>query len=1161
MTASNVGLTYCLFGYFILFLLYQTDLSAQKSITKGKIYALVIGISEYKDDDFTDLKFAHRDAELFAEYLYSPAGGSVPKSQVKLLVNEQATVSNIYLAKRWLETEAKKNDLVYFYFAGHGDVEGSIYKLGYLLAYDTPFGNYLNNAIRIEDFNIMANTLSVEKNANVILITDACRSGKLAGSDNRGKTLIGEQLNKVEKNEIRMASCEADQDSEENEVWGNGRGAFSYFLLNGLKGLADDGEKDGVITLQELSAYLAKKVPDEVSKITQKDQNPVSLGKPNKLMAIVNDSILKSLATQSVISTTNGDLSISRSISSEGAIERTSMQKFLGLMKNRDLETAIDFSQLVTMSADEASDFIFNYFRGGMDSLEAEELYLQRSLNPKINQQFKQHLAATIHDRIQLLINLYLKGDEEELERRQYYNSGSDVYDKYPIMIETALKFLNKDQPLYHILEVKKYYFAGVALKLKIPLSTNPDSLVDLALGQQLKAYQLEANAAYIHNELGNLYKYKKHYDVSLEHYLKATEIAPSWAIPWSNMSSLYALQKKISLGIEAGKRAVLLQDRMQGAHSNLGRNYELSGNLLFAEEHYRKAIHLNTNHFLPIERLGHIKLKAMDYEYAEECLKEADYKRKGFFTGMPGITMDSEADGVVDFLDQEFLSPPRYLEWPEPKDPLVFFYMGMQNLDQSNFQVAENYFSKLVQQCPKDPLVFKYLTKLMYAQGRYREAEIMIKKARENYLIQGTFNKYSDSLVKAHIATVTDRALFKPGVNMAEFYKGKHFDQLDLDYYAGKLYEKWGYYEDALIYYRRIIQTNKSQMNGYYQLWNMLESLGRYDASEQVIQEFKCENKIQGEKELYAFYVRMLNHHPKQEYFYKAGLLLFHYAETHMDLHQKIAYSVYPWDKPESKNEPFGMIDEPFDLMTMQQTEINGAIEVDLMINPAKSIESPIQGGIHHLEQFCTLSKDSSLLSDVYSKTGDLYYWSGSENEALKSYQTSLSYSDKQANVRVKLADGLERQHQYENSLSNLFLLQEKNQINYESSLKLANFQILSGQFESARNLLLTCDTIMGVKDHRIEELLAKLNFMSGDYQLALPYYLKEWKHNAKDLSTTYTLCRLYAKMNDHQEAFKFLKHAFDNGFNLNFVLNSDEMISDLRNDQRWDEFKNRLN
>ncbi|MBK6571610.1 MAG: hypothetical protein IPG21_03925 [Saprospiraceae bacterium] len=80
-------------------------------------------------------------------------------------------------------------------------------------------------------------------------------------------------------------------------------------------------------------------------------------------------------------------------------------------------------------------------------------------------------------------------------------------------MIETALKFLFKDQPLYHIfLEVKKYYFAGIALKLKIPLSTKADSLVDLALlVSSSRAYQLEAKCySYIHNELGNLYRNKK---------------------------------------------------------------------------------------------------------------------------------------------------------------------------------------------------------------------------------------------------------------------------------------------------------------------------------------------------------------------------------------------------------------------------------------------------------------------------------------------------------------------------------------------------------------------------------------------------------------------------------------------------------------------------
>ncbi|MBK6352763.1 MAG: hypothetical protein IPF46_05025 [Saprospiraceae bacterium] len=69
MTVTNVKLIYCFFSFFVFF---QTYIFAQKSIAKGKIYALVIGISEYKDEDFTDLKFAHRDAELFADFLYSP---------------------------------------------------------------------------------------------------------------------------------------------------------------------------------------------------------------------------------------------------------------------------------------------------------------------------------------------------------------------------------------------------------------------------------------------------------------------------------------------------------------------------------------------------------------------------------------------------------------------------------------------------------------------------------------------------------------------------------------------------------------------------------------------------------------------------------------------------------------------------------------------------------------------------------------------------------------------------------------------------------------------------------------------------------------------------------------------------------------------------------
>jgi hypothetical protein len=41
----------------------------------GATYAVVIGISDYQDAEIPDLRFADKDAEAFANYLHSPAGG------------------------------------------------------------------------------------------------------------------------------------------------------------------------------------------------------------------------------------------------------------------------------------------------------------------------------------------------------------------------------------------------------------------------------------------------------------------------------------------------------------------------------------------------------------------------------------------------------------------------------------------------------------------------------------------------------------------------------------------------------------------------------------------------------------------------------------------------------------------------------------------------------------------------------------------------------------------------------------------------------------------------------------------------------------------------------------------------------------------------------
>ncbi|MBK8722250.1 MAG: hypothetical protein IPL95_08260 [Saprospiraceae bacterium] len=50
-----------------------------------------------------------------------------------------------------------------FILPGHGDVESSVKQTWILLSYDSPYENYLNNAIKIEDLNIMANSLSLQR--------------------------------------------------------------------------------------------------------------------------------------------------------------------------------------------------------------------------------------------------------------------------------------------------------------------------------------------------------------------------------------------------------------------------------------------------------------------------------------------------------------------------------------------------------------------------------------------------------------------------------------------------------------------------------------------------------------------------------------------------------------------------------------------------------------------------------------------------------------------------------------------------------------------------------------------------------------------------------------------------------------------------------------
>ena len=271
-------------------------------------FALVIGIANYENDRL-NLNFSNRDATIFAEYLQSKAGGNIPGDNIRLLVDTTATTASIYNSLKWLKKKTelnsiqneKEKSLVYIYFSGHGDVETNTKaNLGFLLAYNTPPNNYINNAVRIEDLNDYAHTLSVDLNANVIIITDACHSGKLAGSGNKGSYLVGKELSVAKEREIRIASCNPDELSMEDIRWGEGRGVFSYYLVNGLKGMADKN-RDSIVTFNEIQQFVDSSIAvDAVLKELKHKQTPVLKGNPSFRLASVNPEILLAIMPATV---------------------------------------------------------------------------------------------------------------------------------------------------------------------------------------------------------------------------------------------------------------------------------------------------------------------------------------------------------------------------------------------------------------------------------------------------------------------------------------------------------------------------------------------------------------------------------------------------------------------------------------------------------------------------------------------------------------------------------------------------------------------------------------------------------------------------------------------------------------------------------------------
>ncbi|MDX2305656.1 MAG: caspase family protein [Microscillaceae bacterium] len=245
--------------YLRVYLINQAPQPVFSSENIPNIWVIITGIADYKNNNLlSDLIFTVKDARSMAEFYQHPNGGGVPKEHMQILINEQAGRENILLTLSNTFAKAQENDLVVFYFSGHGIAPEEAGEQVHLIPYDFDEVN-LSTAIHYKEIENIFDRCRANKK---LWIMDACHSGSVGEQLSKKKRELRTYLNEI-MNVAFLTSANAGEESLEVEKLG--RGLFSYYLTKGLieDALEVDTDGDRFVSIMELYQYVKTQTSKE----------------------------------------------------------------------------------------------------------------------------------------------------------------------------------------------------------------------------------------------------------------------------------------------------------------------------------------------------------------------------------------------------------------------------------------------------------------------------------------------------------------------------------------------------------------------------------------------------------------------------------------------------------------------------------------------------------------------------------------------------------------------------------------------------------------------------------------------------------------------------------------------------------------------------------
>lgn len=225
--------------------------SNMASTDEPEYYALIVGVEIF--EGFDPLPEDKIDDGAIDMYNLLVNSKNWKEENIKLILNENATKEDIHDSiVTWLDDKETENDIVLYYFTGHSiKMPLSERDKGHACSFPYDISDYKYSEDKITD-NELDSWLDELESNHMTIILDTCYSGKMTSL--------------IQKNRVILTAggkrffCGVD----ESDALGNG--IFTFFLLQGFKGIADINN-DGWVTSEE--AYRYARLPTIFSSIWQ----------------------------------------------------------------------------------------------------------------------------------------------------------------------------------------------------------------------------------------------------------------------------------------------------------------------------------------------------------------------------------------------------------------------------------------------------------------------------------------------------------------------------------------------------------------------------------------------------------------------------------------------------------------------------------------------------------------------------------------------------------------------------------------------------------------------------------------------------------------------------------------------------------------------------